>query len=165
MANRQIPPERKLVYRLGTILIAVGVLSFGSVFLSAALNFGRFDDFEGRVRSMGLRAVGGMALIVVGAGMMIYGTAGAAGSGLTLDPEQARKDVEPWARMRGGVAKDTLDEMGIDLGKVANAIGDRLSSSGETLEERLRGLHRLFNDGILSEEEYLREKKQLLDQE
>lgn len=165
MANRQIPPERKLVHRLGTILIAIGALSFGSVFVSAALNFGRFDDFDRRVRSMGLRFVGGMAMMVVGFGMIIYGTAGAAGSGLTLDPEQARKDVEPWARMRGGVAKDTLDEMGIDLRKVTSALGDRNSSAGETLEERLRGLHRLFTDGILSEEEYQREKQKTLDPE
>lgn len=113
---------------------------------------------------MSLRAVGGMALLIVGGAMKAYGVAGAAGSGLTLDPEQARKDVEPWARMRGGIAKDTLDELGIDLGKVANAIGDRPSSTGETLEERLRGLHRLFTDGILTEEEYQREKKRTLEQ-
>lgn len=163
MPMRQISPERKAIHRLGIILVAVGVLTFGSVFVSAALNFGNFDNFGGRTRSMGLRAIGGMAMIMLGAGMTIYGFAGAAGSGLTLDPEQARKDVEPWARMQGGVAKDTLDEMGVDLGKVVDRLAGRTAPGGETLEQRLRGLHNLFVDGILTEDEYRREKQELLD--
>ena len=95
MENQQIPPERKLVHRIGKILIVVGAPSLGSAFVSEALNFGRFSDHEGRVRSMALRAVGGMAIIVVGAGMTMYRASGATGSGLTLNPEQARKEVEP----------------------------------------------------------------------
>jgi hypothetical protein len=33
-----------------------------------------------------------------------------------LDPEQARKDVEPVARMAGGVVGDALEEAGVKLG-------------------------------------------------
>jgi hypothetical protein len=44
---------------------------------------------------------------------------GKAGSGLVLDPQQAREDVEPWSRMQGGVIKDTLDEAGINLEQVS----------------------------------------------
>ena len=164
MPNRQVSTQRKAQHRLGTIFVAVGLLMFLSVFVSAALNFGDFSNFEGRVRSMGLRAVGGMALMIGGFVLISLGVAGAAGSGLKLDPGQARKDLEPWARMSGGLTKDSLDEMGVDLPKIAGALaGGARSESGETLEARLRGLHALYKDGILSEEEYRREKQELLD--
>ena len=42
---------------------------------------------------------------------------GLAGSGVVLDPEKAREDVEPWSRMAGGVVKDALDESGIQVGR------------------------------------------------
>jgi len=165
MINRQISPQRKGVYRLGTIVAGVGFLLFLSTFVSAALNFGDFSDFESRVRSMSLRAVGGMIMLIVGFALMGYGAAGAAGSGLKLDPEQARRDLEPWARMKGGLTKDTLDEMGIDIPKIAGALGGAGRADSESVEARLRGLHALYKDGILSEEEYLREKQELLDRE
>lgn len=162
MPNRQISPQRKGVYRAGQIVSVVGLLMFLSTFVSAIANFGNFDNFEGRAKSMGFRALGGMVMIVVGGAMMGYGVAGAAGSGLNLDPEQARKDLEPWARMSGGLTKASLDEMGVDLPKIAGAFAGENRNAGETLESRLRGLHNLYKDGILSEEEYQREKQELL---
>jgi hypothetical protein len=38
-------------------------------------------------------------------------------------------------------------------------------NAGETLEQRLRSLHALYKHGILSEEEYRREKQEILDRE
>jgi hypothetical protein len=167
METRQISEQRKALYRIGQIMMAIGLLSFMSVFVSAALHFGDFSDFNGQVRSIGLRAVGGMFLMIAGGAVMSLGAAGAAGSGLNLDPEQARQDLEPWARMSGGLQKASLDEMGIDVPKIADAITTGLSGGaqggGESLEERLRGLHALHKDGILTEAEYLREKQELLD--
>lgn len=165
MNNRQITPQRKTLYRVGQIVAAVGVLSFLSVFVSAALSFGDFTNFESDVRSMGLRAVGGMLLIIVGMGLTAVGAVGPAGSGLNLDPEQARRDLEPWARMKGGLAKDALDELGVDLPKIASNLAGKVggAAGGESLESRLRGLHALYKDGLLTEEEYRREKQQLLD--
>ena len=66
---------------------------------------------------MGARAFGGMALIIAGAVVMNIGARGAAGSGLVLDPEKARGDLEPFSRMAGGMVKDALDEADINLGK------------------------------------------------
>lgn len=163
MKNLQISPQRKGVYRAGQIIVVVGVLMFLSTFVSAIANFGNFDNFEGRAKSMGFRALGGMVMIMVGTGMMGYGVGGAAGSMLNLDPEQARKDLEPWARMSGGLTKASLDEMGVDIPKIAGALAGGRQEPGESLESRLRGLHNLYKDGILSEEEYQREKQQLLD--
>ena len=65
---------------------------------------------------MGTRGFVGMALIVVGAIIMNVGARGAAGSGIILDPKQAKEDLEPFSRMAGGMVKDALDEADINLG-------------------------------------------------
>lgn len=163
MLNRLITPRRKALFRFGQIVAGLGLLSFLSVFISAALNFGDFSDMEADMRSMAIRGLGGFVMILIGSGLITYGIAGAAGSMLTLDPEQARQDLEPWARMSGGLKKAELDEMGIDVTKIAGALTGRAGAEGESIESRLRGLHALYKDGILSEEEYQREKQELLD--
>ncbi len=163
MINRQISPQRKSLYRAGQIIAALGLLSFLSVFVSAALHFGDFTDFASRGRSMALRGFGGLIAVIAGTALMGVAFAGGAGSGFHLDPEQARKDLEPWARMSGGLQKDALQEMGIDIPKIVNSLAGRTTASGETFEERLRGLHALYKDGILSREEYEREKRELLE--
>jgi hypothetical protein len=163
MIKRHISPERKAIFRLGQVIAVLGVLSFLSVFVSAALNFGDFSNFEADTRSMAIRAVGGFIMIFIGGGLITWGVAGVAGSMLTLDPEQARQDLEPWARMSGGLKKAELDEMGIDVTKIAGALTGGARAEGESIESRLRGLHALYKDGILSEEEYQREKQELLD--
>jgi hypothetical protein len=167
MLKRHITPQRKALFRAGQILAALGLLSFLSVFVSAAFNFGDFSNFESDTRLTALRAFGGMIAMIAGGALCTVGAAGVAGSMLTLDPEQARKDLEPWARMSGGLQKASLEEMGVDVPKIAAALTGGLdknaSISGETLESRLRGLHALYKDGILSEEQYQREKQELLD--
>ena len=62
------------------------------------------------------RAIGGMVLIIVGQVIASIGAKGLAGSGIKLDPEQARKDLEPYSRMAGGMVKDALEEADINLG-------------------------------------------------
>jgi hypothetical protein len=109
--QRQITPDRKALYYAGMALAVVGVLLFVSVFFTGIANFGNFDDFQGRARSEGFRAIGGMALIVIGGILMNVGARGLAGSGVVLDPERGRRDVEPWSRMAGGVLDDALSEV------------------------------------------------------
>jgi hypothetical protein len=162
MIKRHISPERKAIFRLGQIIAVLGVLSFLSVFVSAALSFGSGGP---NIQSMAIRAVGGFIMIFIGGGLITWGVAGIAGSMLTLDPEQARQDLEPWARMSGGLKKAELDEMGIDVKKIATALTGGAPAEGESIESRLRGLHALYKDGILSEDEYLREKQELLDRD
>ncbi|MBA3481624.1 MAG: SHOCT domain-containing protein [Pirellulales bacterium] len=166
MLNRHITPERKTLFRAGQILAVLGLLSFLSVFVSAAMSFGPGSGST-NVQSMAIRAVGGMIAMIAGGVLCTIGAAGVAGSMLNLDPEQARKDLEPWARMSGGLQKASLEEMGVDLPKItgalASGLGNATAANGETLESRLRGLHALYKDGILSEAEYQREKQELLD--
>ncbi len=131
-----ISPERKTAYYLGGILIVIGGLSFGSVFLSAALHFGDFGNFEQNTKSMGLRAVLGMGLMIGGAIIRTVGARGAAGSGMVFNPQQAREDLEPYSRMAGGMVKDALDEAQIDLsGKPERVVMIKCRACGKLNEE------------------------------
>ncbi len=158
--QRQISPEREQLYYAGMALAAVGLLMFLSTFVTFLMHFGDFSNFNANARSDGFRAIGGMILMIVGSGLMAVGRAGAAGSGLKLDPEEARRDVEPWARMSGGVLHDTLDEAGINLN---NLTGGGSADNELPFDEKLRRLHKLHADGLLTDEEYVREKQELLD--
>lgn len=103
------------------VLSIIGGLLFVSVFFTAASNFGNFDNFNERASSEMFRAFGGMALLVIGSVLMGIGRKGLAGSGIVLDPEKARDDVEPWSRMSGGMMNDALSEVDLvqDLRKGA----------------------------------------------
>ena len=138
------------------VLGVIGFLTFGSVFVSGAMHFGDFSNFQERSRSEMKRGIVGMGLMIVGGILTGIGRAGLAGSGVVLDPERARRDVEPWSRMTGGVVKDALDEADINL---------RTTKGVESLpfDEQLRRVHKLREDGILSEEEYQAKKKQILE--
>ena len=156
MAQRQIPPERRAIFYIGRVVSVLGILSFLSTFLSFAAHFGDFTNFEQRSRSMALRAVIGMVMMIAGGLLSGVGKAGLAGSGITLDTEQARRDVEPWSRMAGGVLKDAMDEAGIRGGN---------KPPDETLafDERLRRLKQLRDEGLVSEQEYESTKKKILE--
>jgi len=95
LAQRQIPPERRAIFYVGLIVSVIGILSFLSTFLSFAAHFGDFTNFEQRASSMMLRAVIGMVMMIAGGVLSGVGKAGLAGSGIILDTEQARRDVEP----------------------------------------------------------------------
>lgn len=110
VSRSQIPPERKALYYGGLLLVCAGFLLFISTFITGLAHFGDFDNFQGRVRSEGFRAFGGMILMIIGTALSRIGARGWAGAGIILDPEKAREDVEPWSRMAGGVVQDALSE-------------------------------------------------------
>jgi hypothetical protein len=113
---KQISEERKAAYYLGAALMVIGGLLFFSVFVTSAMNIGKFDNFEANARASMFRAIGGMALLIVGRIVRGIGARGMAGSGVVLDPEKAREELEPYSRMAGGMIKDVLDEANVNLG-------------------------------------------------
>ena len=190
MKRRQISPERKALYYGGMALSAIGFLVFVSVFFTAAANFGEgpsldapdindlhngnfgdhfnktqktFKTFQDRGQSMFIRAIVGMIMMIGGGVLMAIGAKGPAGAGLILDPEKARRDVEPWSRATGGMIKDGLDEAGIHLENVLGAKAGDATGNSTDFGDKLRELHRLYEEGILSREEYEREKRDILD--
>lgn len=170
MPDRQISEGRKAAYYLGAVLMVIGLLMFLSVFVSVFSMMGRdemtihTDSPGGTFASFGLRAVGGMVLMMIGGALRTLGVRGAAGSGVVLDPEKARDDLEPWTRMAGGMVKDAADEAGVDLGHVANHENHE-DTADMPFDEKLRRLAKLHSEGVLTDQEYEREKQKILDEQ
>lgn len=93
---------RKTLYYVGGGLMVLGFLLFISNF---------FLMGTGSMSGTSARAIGGMVLMISGAFLRNVGARGAAGSGLILDPKQAREDLKPWAQTAGGLVKDALAEV------------------------------------------------------
>jgi hypothetical protein len=113
---KNISEERQMAYYLGGALMVIGGLLFFSVFITGAMNFGNFNNFEANARSSMFRAFGGMALLIIGGIIRGIGAKGLAGSGVVLDPDKARDELEPYSRMAGGMVKDAMDEAQINIG-------------------------------------------------
>ncbi|HED64150.1 MAG TPA: zinc ribbon domain-containing protein [Planctomycetes bacterium] len=115
--TREISPNRKGAYYGGTALVIFGVLLFASTFVTFAAGFGDSHHFAPGPSSMMLRPLVGMGFIVVGGILRSIGARGLAGSGVLLDPSQARKDLEPYTRMAGGMLQDALEETDLTKAK------------------------------------------------
>ncbi len=113
---KHISEKRKNAYYIGMGLMVLGGILFASTFVTFAMHFGDFSSFESNANSDMLRAFGGMALLIVGQIVRKIGARGLAGSGIVLDPEKARQDLEPYSRMAGGMVKDALEEANVNLG-------------------------------------------------
>ena len=111
------------MYYGGMALIAIGLLLFVSGFFTGPDVQEGFDQFSRDARAVMERALLGMGLCVVGGIFMNIGARGAAGSGLVLDPEKARQDLEPWSRMGGGVVEDALSKVNV-VKKLEEGIGN-----------------------------------------
>lgn len=118
--TKQISPERKGMYSFGLALQVIGGCLFAIPFIaiigtmiSAAGSHGP-ENIQAVPIAFGVGFIG-FILIGVGAGLRNVAAKGVAGSGLVLDPEKAREDLEPWTRMGGGMVKDALDEADINL--------------------------------------------------
>ncbi len=120
--SNQISPERKTAYYIGMGLMILGGILFLSTFVTFALHFGDFTNFNANARSDSLRAFGGIILLIVGGIVSRVGAMGLSGSGVILNPQQARQELEPYTRMAGGMVKDALDEADIHLGQSAPTV-------------------------------------------
>lgn len=122
--SKKISPERKTAYYLGIAITGLGMLLFFSVFLSGfgSLGNGRPGGFSRSPQPNFAPAIIGFILMIVGQFISKVGARGLAGSGVLLDPEKAREDLEPYSRMGGGIVKDALEESGVP---------DMLRGSGE----------------------------------
>ena len=114
--SRKISEDRKAAYYVGMLLQIFGGLLFASVFVKFTMRFGDFTDFVDRTKSEALRAFTGMARMMIGGFIRGVGAKGLAGSGVLLDPERTRQELEPYSRMAGGMVRDAIDEARLDLG-------------------------------------------------
>lgn len=124
--RKDISPERQIAYIVGGVISAIGVILFLSNFVFTATDSGgpvgggnsdgiegliALSEFQNRGQMMAARAVGGIFLTVIGGVVRQIAKSGIAGSGIVLDPEQTRKDMEPWSRMKGGMLQDAMEEV------------------------------------------------------
>lgn len=108
--RRQIPQGRRAIVYVGRVLMAIGGLVFLSSFCLVPFEMtngplfsrGGGPPLGGPSFSSGgspplpvLLAFPGFVLLIIGLLVSSLGMQGAAGSGLVVDPEQARKDLEP----------------------------------------------------------------------
>lgn len=152
--SRQISPQRKNVFYIGRALLVMGCLLFVVGFVGfgvlGVMEIGSLGETASRIIGV-LAGLVGMALVAIGAIMQVIAARGPAGSSLVMDPEQAREGLEPWSRMAGGMVKDAVDESGL----LGDAAGD--------FDTRLRKLHHLHQDGIISSDEYDKAKARILE--
>lgn len=113
--TKQISAERKSTYYLGMVLIVIGGILFFSIFIRGVMHFGNFDNFETNPRSSMFRVFAGMALVILGGIISSIGTRGKAVSGVVLDPENARQEMDLFNRIGGGMVKDAQDEADLNL--------------------------------------------------
>ena len=133
---KNISEERKSAYYIGMGLMVLGGILFASTFVTFAMHFGDFSNFESNAKSEMFRAFGGMALLIVGGIIRGIGARGLAGSGVVLDPDKARQDLEPYSRMAGGMVKDALEEADVNLGgRPEKVIMIKCQSCGKLNEE------------------------------
>ncbi|MEX2112609.1 MAG: zinc ribbon domain-containing protein [Pirellulales bacterium] len=113
--RNDISDSRKVLYYGGMALSVVGLLTFLSLFVMFPNPLAGPDGFGNSMQSFAGRGIAGMVMMIAGRALQTAGKRGLAGAGLVLDPQQARKDVEPWSRMAGGIVEDALSE--VDLAK------------------------------------------------
>ncbi|MCP5020646.1 MAG: zinc ribbon domain-containing protein [bacterium] len=114
--SKEISGPRQAAYYIGMGIMAIGIITFISVFFNTPDPAQHFGSFKKEADDMSTRAITGMILVGIGAMIQTIGARGLAGSGVILDPKKARGELEPYSRMAGGMAKDALDEADIDLG-------------------------------------------------
>ena len=105
--SKEISKNRKTLYYVGNGISLIGFILFLSVFFTTFLN--PFDMMS----SSNPMANGfiGFILIIIGQSISILGARGLAGSGLILDPKQAREDLKPYSSQVGGMINDALEEV------------------------------------------------------
>lgn len=109
---------RKTAYYIGMGMTILGFILFISIFFSV---FGLMNRSMNSVNSFGPFETGsglsfgrpliGMLLMIVGQLVMRVGARGAAGSGILLDPEQAREDLQPYTEAAGGMLNDVISNI------------------------------------------------------
>lgn len=110
--SKEISKERKIMYYVGNGITVLGFILFLSVFFTAFINpSGMLGGMIDGSRNPMANSFIGFVLIIVGQLISIIGLKGKAGSGLILDPKQAREDLKPYSTQVGGMLHDVLDEV------------------------------------------------------
>lgn len=120
--NRIVSAERQGAFNVGTVLTGVGFVTILVCFIGfVTAGHDSVSNFGGGANPVAwwIGIFIGMVIAGIGRATRTIAARGVAGSGLVLDPERARTDLEPWARMGGGMLRDAIDESGLPIGQSA----------------------------------------------
>ena len=135
---RNITQKQKTGFYLGMILIGIGVILFSAPFADAFFNGLEPNEGGGFPDSFKVAMVG-FVFMWIGSALRMISARGLAGSGLLLAPKQARKDLEPYSRMAGGMIQDALEETGgLTSGKTPEKVMIRCQACKKLNEEDSR---------------------------
>lgn len=115
MKSNKIPTWRVVLFYAGSVMGVIGLLMFLTPFLSVGLVAFSSDAFafeDTIFGSFGV-AVIGFIFILLGSSLRSLGKYGAAGSGVILNPKQAREDIKPHAKAVGGILNDAFEEVDV----------------------------------------------------
>ena len=101
--------ERKVTYYIGMGLMIIGFILFISVFFQFA-SFSN-DPFTMSKPPSFMNPIIGIILIAIGGIVSNIGAKGAAGSGMILDPDQAREDLKPFNEAKGQMLNDVISNI------------------------------------------------------
>jgi len=104
-----ISRERKAAYYIGKIMMVIGFVLFLSMFFHIGRAISGQIPFDSPPPV--INSVIGMVLITAGAVVSNIGARGIAGSGLKLDPEEAREDLKPFNEARGKMINDIISNI------------------------------------------------------
>lgn len=107
----KITKKRRVTYYIGIGMMILGFILFISVFFSFASFMS--SPFEGSGIPSFTNSILGMILMIAGSIVMNIGAKGAAGSGLLLDPDQAREDLKPFNEAKGGMINDVISNIDV----------------------------------------------------
>ena len=107
----KLSEKRKTTYYVGMGMMILGCLLFMSTFFTFATMFSR--PMFTSMASFVIKPVIGMLLMISGTIVMNIGAKGAAGSGIILDPEQAREDLKPFNEAKGGMINDVVSNIDV----------------------------------------------------
>lgn len=132
-SNHQISSERKALFYVGRVMMGIGLVLFLSMFVMVALS----DPLELMNSNPMGPGIIGFVLLFAGTLISTVGAHGKAGSGMVLDPEQAREDLKPFSRQAGGMLNDALEaaELKEHLLATKEVIKVRCRSCGELNDE------------------------------
>lgn len=151
----QISEGRKTAYYVGMALAVIGGVLFACPFLSIAcflIGMAGSSPMGAEPPTFIPVAFGlgfiGFFLIVGGTMLSRVGRGGLAGSGVILDPQQAREDLKPWNQMAGGMVDDALAEVK-PIQKIVEHLTDEHAASPqppEAIKIRCRECHALNDE-------------------
>lgn len=101
--------ERKVTYYIGMGIMILGFILFISVFFQVANLIN--DPFTASKPPSFTNPMIGFILIIIGSVVSKIGAKGAAGSGVILDPDQAREDLKPFNEAKGQMLNDVISNI------------------------------------------------------